>query len=216
MSRHILIAADAPSLQRWRDAFPDATVFATPQQARGQAAAGTIVWFHLPAADAPGRRELVAQAIEAAAPAPLVAMSDQPSDDECLEMMQLGVVGYCHAYAGAALLAQVATVVDNKGLWVRPDLLTRLIRASLAVQPARTAAELEQVAIETLSPREREVAEGIGRGLANKEIARELDITERTVKAHLSAIFSKLSVRDRVHLALLMRDLHAAETKAQE
>ncbi len=53
-----------------------------------------------------------------------------------------------------------------------------------------------------LTEREREVAKRAAQGAANKIIARELGISERTVKAHLSAAFDKLQVPDRVQLAL--------------
>ena len=55
-----------------------------------------------------------------------------------------------------------------------------------------------------LTTRERLVAEAIAAGKTNKEAARELDITERTVKAHLGAVFDKLGVRDRLQLVLLL------------
>jgi DNA-binding NarL/FixJ family response regulator len=51
------------------------------------------------------------------------------------------------------------------------------------------------------------VAEQIAHGATNREIAVALDISERTVKAHLSAIFDKLGVRDRVQLALAMNNI---------
>ena len=44
--------------------------------------------------------------------------------------MERGAVGYCHSHAGREMLTQVATVVANQGLWVGPNLLQRLIRAS--------------------------------------------------------------------------------------
>ena len=116
--------------------------------------------------------------------------------------MERGALGYCHSHAGPAMLHQVATVVSNQGLWVGPSLLNRLIRAAQEKAPETAEAD---VALEDLSPREREVAELVGTGATNKEIARKLDITERTVKAHLSAVFTKLKVRDRLQLVLLMK-----------
>lgn len=56
-------------------------------------------------------------------------------------------------------------------------------------------------AMEGLTPRQRDVLAGIVRGLANKEIARELDIAEGTVKIHLAALFSHFDVRNRTELA---------------
>ena len=104
------------------------------------------------------------------------------------------------------MLQQVATVISNQGLWVGPNLLSRMIRASLA---AEVKAPVNADQLKELSAREHQVARSVARGANNKEIAREMDITERTVKAHLSAIFLKLRVRDRLHLALWMRGNHA-------
>ncbi|WP_043624253.1 response regulator [Nonomuraea candida] len=57
-----------------------------------------------------------------------------------------------------------------------------------------------------LTGRERQIARAVGRGLSNLEIARELDMTETTVKAHVSRSLAKLGLANRVQLALLVRD----------
>ena len=62
---------------------------------------------------------------------------------------------------------------------------------------------------ERLSVREQETAELLARGASNKEIARELDITERTVKAHVSALLEKLGARDRLQLSLIINGIEA-------
>jgi len=67
--------------------------------------------------------------------------------------------------------------------------------------PARPA----QAAEHKLTGRELEVAKAIATGASNKEVARQLSITERTVKAHVSGLFAKLAVSDRLQLALKMR-----------
>ena len=62
---------------------------------------------------------------------------------------------------------------------------------------------------EDLTPREREVLELVGQGLANKQIARRLSIKEKTVKAHLSSVFQRIGVSDRTSAALWAeRHLH--------
>jgi DNA-binding NarL/FixJ family response regulator len=55
---------------------------------------------------------------------------------------------------------------------------------------------------ELLTPREREVLELITRGMANKRIARELGVSEKTVKAHVGHVLAKLGVTDRTQAAL--------------
>jgi DNA-binding NarL/FixJ family response regulator len=56
-----------------------------------------------------------------------------------------------------------------------------------------------------LTPREREILQLVGQGLANKQIARRLDITERTVKSHMTRVFQRIGVGDRVQAALWAR-----------
>lgn len=70
--------------------------------------------------------------------------------------------------------------------------------ASPATAPALAS---ERTTLEGLTPRQRDVLAGIVRGLANKEIARELDIAEGTVKIHLAALFAHFDVRNRTELA---------------
>ena len=60
---------------------------------------------------------------------------------------------------------------------------------------------------EILTEREYEVAMAVGQGLSNREIAEQLGLGERTIKAHLTTTFEKLQVRDRVQLALAVNRL---------
>lgn len=57
-----------------------------------------------------------------------------------------------------------------------------------------------------LTPREREIARLVGEGLQNKEIAHRLGVTTPTIKAHLGAVYAKMRVRNRVALALSVRE----------
>jgi DNA-binding NarL/FixJ family response regulator len=89
----------------------------------------------------------------------------------------------------------------------RIDDILRTIRGAGAGQvalPARTAARMVGLAggQTLLSPRETEVLILVARGLANKQVARELAITESTVKTHIGGIFMKLGLASRTQLAL--------------
>jgi DNA-binding NarL/FixJ family response regulator len=64
------------------------------------------------------------------------------------------------------------------------------------------AARLRSTGGTTLSPREEEIVRYVGRGLRNAEIAKSLAISEETVKTHLTKIYRKVGVRDRIELAL--------------
>lgn len=129
----------------------------------------------------------------------LIIASSAPNDDEGLAAMEAGASGYCHAYANEATLKQVLEVVSSGELWVGRNLLTRLLRG--VTQGATDKAP--PISWQTpLTAREIEVARRAALGESNLAIAEALGITERTVKAHLTAIFEKLQVADRLQLAL--------------
>jgi DNA-binding NarL/FixJ family response regulator len=201
MNNTLLIATDTDLRARWMLAFPGGAVYANTAQATGKVQPESVVWMHVGSdQDAAGR--IVGESLSRLGSCLLVALSDTPSDSQAVELMERGVVGYCHSYAGPAMLQQVGTVVSNQGLWVGPKLMQRLIRAAGANVDIESASS---ASLQLLSGRELEVAHQVGLGSSNKEIARILAITERTVKAHLSSIFVKLNVRDRLHLALFIR-----------
>jgi DNA-binding NarL/FixJ family response regulator len=74
-------------------------------------------------------------------------------------------------------------------------------RAARQLLGARQAGHAGQAAVD-LTPREREVLGLVRQGLANKQIARRLGISERTVKAHLTSVFARIGVVDRTQAAL--------------
>jgi len=105
----------------------------------------------------------------------------------------------------------VARVVEHGGLWVGPRLMRRLMQGLAA--RGKAAAE---PALDMLSQRERQVAVAVAQGSTNKEIARVMGITERTVKAHLSTAFEKLGVRDRMQLSLLVNGVEDSTRASQK
>jgi DNA-binding NarL/FixJ family response regulator len=135
--------------------------------------------------------------------APIIAMSVEPSDEEALDCFAAGVRGYCNAHAAAELLVSVAEVVQQGGLWIGESLMQRLLQGTARIPlPLPAGAPPDWAAL--LTEREREVAVAVAEGASNKEVARKLGITERTVKAHTGAIFEKLDVRDRLQLSLIV------------
>jgi DNA-binding NarL/FixJ family response regulator len=127
----------------------------------------------------------------------LVFASSHPNDAEGLAAIQAGFVGYCHAYCAVEQLRQILTVVASGELWVGRSLVARLVRAVHTKQP-NIAGDWAQ----SLTEREQEVAQRAALAESNAEIAAALGITERTVKSHLSGIFDKLGVADRLQLTL--------------
>lgn len=94
-------------------------------------------------------------------------------------------------------------------IWVHRHLVPKVIRSLIASKPNEASPKSEHPSAEllkTLSNREMEVANMISSGESNKQIAHSLNISERTVKAHLTSIFRKLNVPDRLHLAILLKE----------
>jgi DNA-binding NarL/FixJ family response regulator len=82
------------------------------------------------------------------------------------------------------------------------QLLQKLIETT--VKLTGNSAENVDHLLARLTKREKQVALEAAKGLSNKEIARNLNITDRTVKAHLASSFERLKVKDRLQLALML------------
>lgn len=118
--------------------------------------------------------------------------------------------GYAHALSPADILKQIAMVVMNQGIWVPPDLMAQVMGSTWRLLNGDQ--QMQPDVLEALTQREREVALAVAKGASNKVVARELDITERTVKAHLTAIFSKLDIHDRLQLIIKLTGKGVAST----
>lgn len=68
--------------------------------------------------------------------------------------------------------------------------------------PSKPASRNHDPRVDVLTPRERQIIRLIALGASNKEIAHQLSITERTVKAHLTNVFQKLGLSTRLQLAI--------------
>jgi DNA-binding NarL/FixJ family response regulator len=107
--------------------------------------------------------------------------------------MRAGAAGYLLKDAQPAELLAAIRAAHTGGTPLHPRAAARLVGELRRPSPAE---ELE------LTARERDVLELIARGLPNKAIARRLSLSEKTVKAHVSAILRKLDVTDRTQAAL--------------
>lgn len=134
----------------------------------------------------------------------VVVVSTVPYDAEGLRAVNVGARGYCHLLAVPEMLREVAQAVQHGGMWLGPELVQRLVAATRELLTAQSVPPAQKVDLTVLSDRELQVAKAVAAGQSNKEVAEQLFISERTVKAHLGAVFEKLGVRDRVQLVLLM------------
>lgn len=132
-------------------------------------------------------------------------LSDQPSEEEGMTFLKLGIVGYGNTYIAPKRLAEAIRIIAGGGVWLGQKIIQQLILKAYVSEHEQHEQQLEQ-RLKILTPTEHKVAEFVARGLTNLEIAAELDMAERTVKAHLTATYEKLHVSNRLSLALLINN----------
>jgi two-component system, NarL family, nitrate/nitrite response regulator NarL len=204
---HGFVTEQGDLLPRWREAFPAARALKLGRTVGEAAPAPQLVWVRLVKSIPPTR--LLESVRREFGNVSIIALADQPGDEEALACFSAGARGYCNTHAVPALLRNVADVVLQGGLWIGESLMRRLLQGTAHIaMPAPKGAPADWAAL--LTARERQVALAVAEGASNKEIARRLNITERTIKAHTSAIFGKLNVRDRLQLSLIVhgRQVH--------
>lgn len=196
-------------MPRWLEAFPKASA-ATLETAGKHAPGAALVWLRLDE-EKPAFQQLAALR-KNLGDARVIVLANRPDNEQALTLFSAGIRGYCNAHSTAANLRQVAAAVQAGGLWIGEALMQRLVASTQAallktpgtIMPPDGSGLGGADCFSTLTEREREVARAVARGASNKEIARHLGITERTVKAHVGSVFQKLNARDRLHLALMV------------
>jgi DNA-binding NarL/FixJ family response regulator len=135
----------------------------------------------------------------------VVILSRPLSDETEWELFKAGVKGCCQKNIETKQLKNVVIAVQQGELWMRRTLTCRLLDELGVIALEKN--QIKQAAsdlLANLTRREHEIATLVGNGESNKQIAQRLAITERTVKAHLTEVFRKLNVADRLKLALLV------------
>ena len=133
-------------------------------------------------------------AIGAGAPK-VVIVTTFDLDDYVYEALRAGASGFLLKDAPRADLIAAVRVAAAGDALLAPSVTRRLIEA-FARRPASAAPAPSRLA--SLTRRERDILRLIARGNSNMEIARELVVTEATVKTHVGHIMAKLSLRDRI------------------
>ena len=129
-----------------------------------------------------------------------IALSDEPNDSEGLFYLGAGFRGYINTYVTKSLFNELLNVVMKNDIWAGPSLTQLLLKQYLAA-PLHSDAEQDSDEY-GFTDREEEVLDILITGASNKEIARELGITERTIKAHVTSLLQKTGTKDRVLLIL--------------
>ena len=121
-----------------------------------------------------------------------------------------GAAGYLPKSSGLDELRDAIRAVLGCEQWLPPTLRAAVARTQSSSSDAELAARLA-----SLSPQQFRVLALVAQGLLNKQIADQLDVQERTVKAHLSAIFEKLGARNRTQAGVILRGLELSDPSRQ-
>ena len=139
----------------------------------------------------------------------IVIVSMLEDDDSVFAAMRAGARGYLLKGADQAELVRAITAVGSGEALFSPAIAKRLIAFFTGLQNETAA----QIAFPELTDREREVLDLIAGGLNNTEIAQRLFLSGKTVRNHVSNIFSKLQVADRAQAIVRAREAGLGQDK---
>jgi two-component system nitrate/nitrite response regulator NarL len=146
----------------------------------------------------PGGGLSAARQVTSACPVTKIVMltfSEEESD--VLASLKAGARGYILKGVSGQELRRIVRGVQSGEVYITPTLA-----AGVLMEMAGTERP-SQNPLNDLTPRERQILEGVATGHSNKEIGRDLDISEKTVKHYMTNVLQKLQVRNRVEAALL-------------
>lgn len=130
----------------------------------------------------------------------ILALSEYPNMQEGSRLLELGVRGYVNSRLYDTHLKDAIKAIEDGNVWLYPDFIYSMVKI------VSKSSNLNKNGFDELTEREKEVARLALDGLSNKEIALILDLSERTIKAHLSNIYAKFGVKDRIAFVLAMKN----------
>jgi len=147
-------------------------------------------------------------------PGKILVIGEQWPEEAQVKLIASGVSGYQENYPDDEFLNRIVNRMLDGEVWIQRQLVPKIIKSLVAdkIDPQALHDNEEitaqkKASLKLLTERESQVADLVFHGTSTKKIAASLFITERTVKAHLGAIFRKLEIPDRVHLAIYLRGI---------
>lgn len=132
----------------------------------------------------------------------VLALTIHDDENYMMKMIQNGAAGYLLKDVEPSVMVQAIRKVAEGESFVEPSLTKKLFQGITNREETKPLASPTIVDSDRLSAREIEVLQLVGRGMSNAEIARELFLSEKTVKNHLTNIFRKIQVTDRTQAVL--------------
>jgi len=158
----------------------------------------------------PEKINLVPGILEASETAKILILSKSNNRDFHGRAVRLGAAGVISKDMPAAMLVKAVNCVHSGETWLDRFTTASLLR-ELSPRNRAVKQDPEERKIASLTEREREVIELVGKGFKNKQIAEALFISDVTVHHHLTSIYSKLEVADRFELLIFAYRTRLAE-----
>ncbi|MEA3314310.1 MAG: response regulator transcription factor [Campylobacterota bacterium] len=117
-------------------------------------------------------------------------------------LIKKGFKSYLSKKTNEITIKKILETIKDGNVWVYPDLMNYIIKHITL----NNEEDNKENILKQLSPKEQVVANHIADGLSNKDISNIMDVQLVTVKKHISNIFTKLKIKDRVALAILMQN----------
>ncbi|MEV6562371.1 response regulator transcription factor [Nocardia sp. NPDC051756] len=138
-------------------------------------------------------------------PPRVLVLTTFDADDMVLRALRIGAHGFLLKDTPPAdIVAAVKQVAAGRPM-LSPSVTAQLISVATAgPSTADAARERARTALTTLTERERDIAEAIGRGLSNSDIAKEMHLSIATVKSYTSRLLTKLDAENRVQIAIVV------------
>jgi DNA-binding NarL/FixJ family response regulator len=138
-------------------------------------------------------------------PPQVIVLTTFQADEQVMSALRAGAGGFLVKDTPPADIISAVRLVASGDAIISPS-VTRTLLSHFGTSQASERRHVAAQRLATLTDREREVAAAIGSGASNAEVATSLFMSEATVKAHVSRLFTKLGVANRVQIAILVHD----------
>lgn len=139
----------------------------------------------------------------------VLVLTASEEDDDVLNALRAGARGYVLKGVSAATLVEIVRGAVAGESYVSPSLAVRILmelRTERSAGVGTDTAHSEDDPLAKLTRREEQILRLVAAGNSNKEVARQIDLQEKTIKHHMTRILQKLKVRNRTEAAMLLRD----------
>jgi DNA-binding NarL/FixJ family response regulator len=138
-------------------------------------------------------------------PPQVIVLTTFQADEQVMSALRAGAAGFLLKDTPPAEILSAVRLVAAGEAMLSPS-VTRTLLSHLGDAQSSERQRIAAQRLDTLTEREREVAMAVGSGASNAEVAASLFLSEATVKSHVSRLFTKLEVTNRVHIAIVVHD----------